>query len=231
MENKISNVDFDVESLFGKAPQAKPLSKGLGFHHSLKDKKEVRLNLNQKSEMLRKDLLLAQVKSEKISMGDLSPFYENKYFEKTVEEVSPADLINLKSNFVSATWDLRISAYLMDLVYTMILFSMIVCMGLLLSGLSLEAITMHWRGMAISLSPLYVLIYLFYFSFLDKTKNSTLGKRTMGIRIVSLNDSTNVSIVSTFVRSLITLFSVATFGLTTLLNFHGRISETKIVCE
>ena len=85
------NDNNDIESIFDGDLDFKPLTKGLGFHHSVKDKKEVSQSLIQKSMELKSDLesratILNNNSNHAIStnMGDLSPFYEAKRSESTI---------------------------------------------------------------------------------------------------------------------------------------------------
>ena len=65
-----------------------------------------------------------------------------------------------------------------------------------------------------------------YFSILDLSNSP--GKTILGIRLVK-SDDTQVSAKQTFTRALITLLSGVALFLPTLLDFQGRLSETKVV--
>jgi len=50
----------------------------------------------------------------------------------------------------------------------------------------------------------------------------------MGIRLLK-TDNTNVSVKNTFTRALVSLLSVVALFLPMLLDFQGRLSDTKVV--
>jgi uncharacterized RDD family membrane protein YckC len=223
---KLTPSDFDIENLFGRIPNAKPLTKGLGFNQ--------KLTMKEKSELLRVDLMQnndqkTDFVKDQISMGDLSPFYSGEL--NTAEEVTYQTIEKLSHgvNLTKANWNTRIGAYFIDLSVISLLFIAIIGVGYLLSGLTLNEIISNKNEVIFLTLPISIMIYLFYFSFLDKTSNSTVGKNIFHIRTVGLKGEQDPSFLNTFFRAFISLLSVLTFGLTILLDFHGKISETKVV--
>ena len=75
------NKDFDIDSILDQDDLFKPLSDGLGFHHSVKEKKDVAISLKKQSLDLKRDLDLRtrqlnkreRIQSEDVDMGELAP--------------------------------------------------------------------------------------------------------------------------------------------------------------
>src|SRR5690606_17450125 len=72
-----------IDSLFEGQDAFKPITKGLGFHHSLKSQEEVESKLKLSTESLRNDLekrarslnTTVTIKQAPIDRGDLTPIY------------------------------------------------------------------------------------------------------------------------------------------------------------
>ena len=73
---------------------------------------------------------------------------------------------------------------------------------------------------------LYSLIFVFYFSFFDKTAYSTLGKNLMGIRTMAINGK--MTYYKSFLRSTLTLINLVTFGIMNILGITDLISASKV---
>jgi uncharacterized RDD family membrane protein YckC len=84
----------------------------------------------------------------------------------------------------------------------------------------------------INLGFLGLLFYIFYFSFLDKTSYSTLGKNIMGIKLVSSNvDRERISLIQSFSRTVFTIISFVLLGLPAILKIHDKIFDTKVILK
>ena len=240
MEN--SKFEQDVDQLFDEEFEFKPITKGLGFHHSIKDKKEVSYSLKQQQIDL-KDTLEQRGKQlnrpvgqpSATSMGDLAPFYQEQKNEPVSLEINvTTEEIRISEPAVDVIEDasmiLRFGAWLMDMIIINALFLIAFVSMMLTSNTPLSVIRelVMSVDLFITIIPIYAIFYIFYFSFFDKTSFSTPGKKMVGIRVVNLNDR-NVSMLQALLRSIITVISVFTFGLITLLDAQSRLTDTKVV--
>ena len=75
-------------------------------------------------------------------------------------------------------------------------------------------------------SSIFSIYYLLYFTILDLSTSP--GKTIMGIRLLR-TDNKNVAVKNTFIRALISLVSSVALFLPMLLDFQGRLSDTKVV--
>lgn len=75
-------------------------------------------------------------------------------------------------------------------------------------------------------AAIFSIYYLLYFTILDLS--ATPGKTIFAIRLVKA-DGSEVSVKHTFTRALISLVSGVALFLPMLLDFQGRLSDTKVV--
>ncbi|MGZ3787450.1 MAG: RDD family protein [Bacteriovorax sp.] len=75
-------------------------------------------------------------------------------------------------------------------------------------------------------SAIFSIYYLLYFTILDLSASP--GKTIMGIRLMR-TDNSEVTVKNTFTRALISLLSSVALFLPMLLDFQGRLSDTKVV--
>ncbi|MEX1099434.1 MAG: hypothetical protein WEB87_03340, partial [Bacteriovoracaceae bacterium] len=170
--------EIDFDALFEEDLPFKPLTKGLGFHHSLKNKKELKSSLKEKSKDLERDLLerasyLQKQKSNSskdLSMGDLAPFYKTEEkkewdLELSAQTVQPEQT----SSFSNAGLFPRFAAFLADLLIVGSTLALIFLGALAASGLLIELSTEALLSLfASAAAPMGVLLYFFYFSFLTR---------------------------------------------------------------
>ncbi len=231
-ENKDNLDDFLNDFEF------KPITKGLGFHHGLEDESNIEASLAKKSADLEKSFReratrlrdSAPKESTSMNMGDLAPFYNTTEIEEnpveldlgleTSESLNPIVYANISS---------RLLAYGIDFLVVGSLLSLYMLGVALSTGLGLDSILNLNQALVLETMVLgFVLFYLFYFSFLDKTTNSTLGKSLLNIRIQNTNNE-NPTVIQSFVRSLISLISLGTLGLLTLTKAVDAISGTIVI--
>jgi hypothetical protein len=72
----------------------------------------------------------------------------------------------------------------------------------------------------------FSIFYLSYFSILDL--QSTPGKSLLNLHLLRENNK-EVSLRDSFFRSVITLLSFVTLGLPCLIDFQGKLTDTKVV--
>lgn len=234
----MNNDNFDIDGFLDDDKLFKPLTEGLGFHHSLKEKKEVKSELAHKQIVLKeqlesraRDLNLRspQIKKtdSKISMGELAPFYA---LEK--EESLSSTNIELESNelLVEASLSLRFGAWLIDLVLVTSLVVVTLISIIFIANIPLAYIreNMMDADLLISFVSISLLFYSFYFSFFDKTQYSTPGKRMLDLKVVTIKGET-ISFGQAFSRVLITLISGITLGLGSIIKVQDKLTDTLVV--
>ena len=89
-----NDIEIDIDKIFDQSNNIKPLTEGLGFHHSLKDEKKVKIKQTSKtldSELRQRARQMSQNTTnnfgDKATMGDLSAFYETKELETNVPNI------------------------------------------------------------------------------------------------------------------------------------------------
>lgn len=235
----MDNKDFDIDKLFDDQNAFKPLTKGLGFHHSLKSEEEVNTNLKKSSEMLRNDLekraksLNTNITTNDTSLdrGELAAFYSNTM--PTVENLKKPEEITLKLSSTSkASMTKRFGAYAIDFLVVAAMYLVTLVAILVISPLGMDALTSKevLSELLKLTAPLAVFFYLFYFSFLDKTSYSTLGKRLLSLKVQDERGQ-EISMYQAFLRSFLTLISFVSLGLFSLLDFQSKMTETKVVMK
>lgn len=225
----------EIDTLFDDL-DFKPITKGLGFHHSIKEKSDLGLSLNSKKKELEIDLLnraerLRESQGHKIAhslMGELAPFYESEV-KGQIELSLDGSASDTHSQTYVASFSQRLGAWVLDLMILLTVTIVTLSGIVIFSDLPLDIVNSFMISDDISVSALafFGMFYLFYFSFFDKTAYSTPGKRICGIKVISLKKSINLS--QSFFRSLITLGSILTLGLTALLGLQDRLTDTSVV--
>lgn len=217
----------------------KPLTKGLGFHHSLQEKNKIKTNLKLQAESLQRDIderakrLLGSASQESVStthMGDLSPFYTDS--SVNVDEIPTLnDIAHTKTEFryYDAPMAVRLKAWLVD---TLVIFSMCaISTGSLfvVSDMPLDALAkvMVSTDILVSLVAIYMLFYMFYFTTLDRTNYSTVGKNLFNLKVVAHNSE--ISLKETSLKALLSLVSVLSMGMLTMLSLTDQVSKTRVV--
>ena len=187
------NKDFDIDSILDQDDLFKPLSDGLGFHHSVKEKKDVAISLKKQSLDLKRDLDLRtrqlnkreRIQSEDVDMGELAPFYKSKE-TNTIKEIN----INLDKSYESeletAPMIKRLSAYLLDISLLFVTMISAFIGSIYASNLTInDASTILSDNLSTSLVlAIGALFYSLYFSFFDRSEFSTIGKRILGLKLV-----------------------------------------------
>lgn len=232
----MSNENIDIDNLLDNDQFFKPLTDGLGFHHSIKEKKEIKANLSTKSIALKEqletraqELKLRSTSIEKtnqVNMGELAPFYNNEVESQS----SPIELHTHLETLVEATMFTRFGAWIVDLVLitsiiTVALVSIIFTSQIPLSYLRENILDVD---LVVSFFSISILFYSFYFSFFDKTTFSSPGKRMLGLKVVSIKGSP-ITFVQAFSRVIITMISAITLGLGCVIKVQDKLTDTVVV--
>lgn len=237
-----NNEDFEIDNLLENTDIFKPITKGLGFHHSIKEEREVKKSLNEKSIDLKNELesraRALNLKSTQINQsnlnktqidrGDLTPFYESESkapLELAVENNLLTDNIKDEADIV-----LRFLAWSIDITMVFSLIAISCLATIFLTKVPLSFVRDNFVNLDIMvISGLLVsMMYLFYFSFFDKTKFSTIGKRVLGLRVVGISDQP-ITMMQAFARATITMISFFTLGLGAIIKVQDKITDTKVI--
>jgi uncharacterized RDD family membrane protein YckC len=231
----------------------KPMTKGLGFHQDTKrpsfkpSPKEVRTFGSAKAPlkaslggMSASTLGQANVSNNaKPVMGNQLPsgleaFYgksqtskeETNLFEQQI--IIEEKIITNKTTVKVAPQMAQFFAWIIDVL---VITSFVALTGALLvfaSGIDYKMFSrlISSQDLAMFTAAIFSIYYLLYFTILDLS--ATPGKTIFAIRLIRA-DGGPVSVKHTFARSLISLFSGVALFLPMLLDFQGRLSETKVV--
>lgn len=228
----MSNDNFDIDNLLDDEKIFKPLTEGLGFHHSIKEQKEVKADLATKKVVLKeqletraKELNLRSTKTNNISMGELAPFYSDK-----TEVVAKVELHSHESDLEEASLATRFGAWFVDAVIIASIITISLVSIIFIANIPLSYIRNNVLNLDLILSfmSISILFYSFYFSFFDKTSFSTPGKRLLGIRVLSIKGGP-ITFIQAFSRVLITFASILTLGLGSILRIQDKLTDTIVV--
>lgn len=233
--------DTELDNLFEDDFEFKPITKGLGFHHGEKQSEETLDTLKARSLDLEKSINERASELNKIrkisnpirtntletkDLGELAPFYSSVEEKKTELELNVSEA----ETYETASQTIRFLSFGLDLGVIFSAFGLIILSTLLASGISLGVVreSLNILFFATTVLPLGVMFYLFYFSFFDKTVFSTPGKKVLGLTVQSTTGN-RVKMSQSFVRALLTLISVATLGMTSVLDLHSKLTDTRVV--
>ncbi len=218
----------------------KPITKGLGFHQK---KKEISKSVPTTNELKSRAAALAETldraqkrfngEADSMDRGALAPFYEKIEITKEVKEEFSLKAESFEDSLISMPVDaslyVRAAAWLLDILLVAFLFLATVAIIFVSTFSNFQNLLgfLFSDGLYLYFMPLLFLYYIFYFSFLEKTQFSTIGKSIFNLKVVS--ESQNLSLYQTFSRSIITLFNLFTLGLGSIIDFQGRMTNTKVI--
>lgn len=224
----------------------KPMTKGLGFHHEQKRSsfkpapKEVKpfgvARTQPKAATILNSLSTKNTAtvSQHMPTG-LEAFYGakgnpgNQVQQNTEKKIELFEEVKeSKITFKAASTTTQFFAWAIDLL---VIASFVAVTGALLvlaSGIQFQmfARLISNQDLAIFTASIFSIYYLLYFTILDLSASP--GKTIMGIRLLK-TDNSNVGVKDTFTRALVSLLSSIALFLPTLLDFQGRLSDTKVV--
>lgn len=225
----------------------KPMTKGLGFHQEQKRSsfkpapKEVKPFGVARKDMKASTVLStlssqnATTASQHMPTG-LEAFYGtkgnpgNQNQQNILEKKLDLNDLKTETKIVSklAPMSLQLFAWAIDLL---VVASFVAVTGALLvfaSGIQFEMLArlISNQDLLAFTAAIFSIYYLLYFTILDLSASP--GKTIMGLRLLR-SDNGNVSVKHTFTRALISLLSSIALFLPMLLDFQGRLSDTKVV--
>ncbi len=224
---------MDIED-FNEELNFKPLTKGLGFHNKKNEKNlsipttdDLKLKAASLAEALQKAQLNSTVlkNDQNVDRGDLTPFYSPNKTHSLKEFKNENEVQYLEASvfrrFCAWFIDVAIVSFLFVFTLSFIFLSSFNNFEVLMSFLIEDEA--YWFFL-----PVYFLFYIFYFSFMEKTQFSTIGKSLLKIRVVDELDNP-LSLYKSFFRAMITLFNLFTLGLGSLLDFQGRLTASRVI--
>jgi uncharacterized RDD family membrane protein YckC len=239
-ENVVNNTDdLEIDNLL-ENNLFKPLTNGLGFHHSIKEKKEVALSLREKSLDLKSDfekraqtiaatqILTSETKIPN-SMGELSAFYQKA---EEIEQKLDINIESEESYSLEASIVSRFMAWGLDIIIVASLIALVLITSVLTAGIPFSFFSDNAYNLDITFFSLLFtsLFYLFYFSFFDKTNFSTPGKRILGLKVQRLSGK-EISYIQSINRSFISLMSISTLGLMSFLKLQDKLTDTIVISK
>lgn len=225
----------------------KPMTKGLGFHQEQKRSsfksipKEVKPFGTDRTKPLVAAILGPLGKQNATTASLHSPtgleaFYGAKGNSGNHNQQTSLDSktefrdekIETKASYKVASLGTQFIAWMIDLL---VVTSFVAVTGALLvftSGIQYQmfARLISTQDLLAFTTALFSIYYLLYFTILDLSASP--GKTIMGIRLLKM-DNANVGVKHTFTRALISLLSSVALFLPMLLDFQGRLSDTKLV--
>ncbi len=243
-------IKIDLDEFNISEDTFKPMTKGLGFHQDTKrpsfkpSPKEVKVFGSSKSTVNQTlSSIPTSIGAPKNSRNanqmpsGLEAFYGTQpvassdsqtLFEKPIHTKSEVKQEKISSTKKTAPQATQFFAWIIDLL---MIISFVALTGVLLVFASGIEFTMYSRlispkELGIFTATIFSIYYLLYFTILELS--ATPGKTIFGIRLVTTSGR-EVSVKHTFTRALISLFSGVALFLPMLLDFQGRLSDTKVV--
>lgn len=216
----------------------KPVTSGLGFNKP--EENQDRMIKEKAKQRLQQKKRIAKTT---VQRGDLSPFYSDvketpkptmeasleKLLPKTESKVEPA--VKLREvETVEADLSYRFVAHIIDLVLVFALTALTFGLFTFIADLNFAQLAkvkgmIHFQIAVVVILSSY---YVFYFTFLDSTKGSTIGKSIVDIRVVNLDDE-RANIMKTFLKALLTVVSYPLLGALSFTGLTERMSGTKTI--
>ncbi|MBC7429488.1 MAG: RDD family protein [Bacteriovorax sp.] len=242
-------IQVDLDEFEVNEDTFKPMTKGLGFHQDTKrpsfkpSPKEIKSFGSPKSSLITSlngmaasTIGQANTNNAKPVMGNQLPSGLEAFYGKAS---APAEETNLfeqkiitkeekKASIKAASQIAQLFAWMIDVV---VIASFVALTGALLVFASGIDYRMYSRlispqDLTMFTAAIFSIYYLLYFTILDLS--ATPGKTIFAIRLAKV-DGGAVSVKHTFARALISLFSGVALFLPMLLDFQGRLSDTKVV--
>lgn len=212
------NEEFNLEDV-----NFRPLTKGLGFHQKEVHKALNPLKVKVKDEFYKDHNFSIKQKSHLSSFYQSlpvtqelqnDPIQEEKIFGKESEQKR----YHLHQSF----------SFLIDLILIFGLLSTTFLCFFYFSPLDIQRAidVMSSSTFCFSFLILFSIYYVIYFSFLDIL--GTPGKLCFGLKVVETNREI-LTLKHTFLRSIITLSSFLVAFLPLIMDFHGKLSDSKVV--
>lgn len=239
--NSTKGINFSFDEFEISEESFKPVTKGLGFHQEQKRvSTSVKLVQKEISKAPTHSLLNEISKPNKETVKNTIPtgleaFYGTKGTPKQVSALSENEIdlivdkkIIEENKYSLASGVSQLTAWLIDLALVASFSAITTVVLILVSGMSFQSFlkVVPMVDLITFSSVLFSIYYLLYFTILEL--NVSPGKTILGIRLMRTDDQ-EVSVKNTFIRALVSLLSFVALFLPMVIDFQGRLSDTKVV--
>lgn len=226
--------EFDIESY-----DFKPVTKGLGFHNNASAGVKPRVNNPQSVQRVtpaqrrqtaptpaRSLQSAPQTVSDPSLLSGIDALYGTHVPEMSVKREAP---VKMRKELKEASFGEMILSYLLDLSLIVGITSLLFTSFFIFAFKRFEGEMMitFLRDSLPFILVLASLIYLTYFSLLEPV--GTFGKKLLALGTFQTGSEHRSTIKSSFIRALISLMSLPLLGIPLVLDFHGKLSDTKIL--
>lgn len=235
-----SPVEINLDEFMISEESFKPMTKGLGFHHDQKrpafkatPKETTKVFGQVTAKQIAAPLSATTTKTATAHVpSGLEAFYGATPTPVKTEIEIPGEtqreIKAVKSNYSAASMITQFFAWIIDVL---VIASFVAITGVLLvlaSGIELQMYSklISMQDLAAFTAAIFSIYYLLYFTILDLS--GTPGKTIFGLKMIKA-DNQNLSVKNTFTRALVSLLSGIALFLPMLLDFQGRLSDTKVV--
>ncbi|WP_127715330.1 RDD family protein [Halobacteriovorax sp. HLS] len=231
-----SNIVFNTSEFNLDEFDFKPLNEGLGFHQEERRNGILPTNNNKNISVSRSHSAVRTsslgISNPKVadkgiqSMNALSAFYEETQPEQV--EVELKKTLTEESFYQVTSSSRQFGAWLVDISVVTLMSISLLGLFVLVSGLKVSQFyqIIGPNDLLIFGASAFSIFYLSYFSILDL--QTTPGKSMFKIKLVKENNQP-VSLKDSFLRSFITVISFVTLGLPCIIDFQGKLTDTKVV--
>ena len=209
----------------------KPITQGLGFHKNKKEEKRAKITPRKSPSVIHNFTDSSSMHSNAVANSELAAFYSTeKNISVSVPELPKREVKKeaKAKKLLKAPLFNQVSAFVIDLILVTMATGLTLALLMFVSGLEYEILVKSLGQIELAkyILSFFVIYYVSYFTILDVA--GTVGKSMMGIRLVHV-EGKKLRLKHTFIRSLVTLLSFVALGLPSILDFQGRLSETKLV--
>lgn len=252
---KSKKFDLDFDDFQISEETFKPMTKGLGFHHETKKTafktapREVKNFAAPKSPLTSP---IAPVRTSESSVkstmaplaqttantahvpSGLEAFYgatpksqmaTTQFFDEAKEKIAKKET---QRDLKTAPMLSQFGAWVIDVFVIMAFVVLTAALLVFASGIELRMYSklLSPNDLIIFATAMFSIYYLLYFTILDL--GATPGKTIFGLKLVKTNGK-NVAVKHAFFRALVSLISGVALFLPLLLDFQGRLTDTKVV--
>ncbi len=222
--------DFDIS-----AESFKPINKGLGFHHDTK-KTNFRPVTTIKVEKIKSLGPLNNLSSDlesrikKQTPSGLEAFYGSTSIINNPVTISELAIADKQSNdqVINASAISQFTGWIIDLAVILSLVAVTSISLVLASGMNFQVLLklISKTEIIIFTTTVFSLYYILYFTIVELSNSP--GKIILGIRLIH-TDGNTITIKNTFFRAVVSLLSIILLCLPMIIDFQGRLSDTKVV--
>lgn len=221
LKEKMSSFSIDGENF-----EFTTINDGLGFNKT--KKKNATTSVSDKH---LRNLQTNTIKNKTVPKVQ-NEAYINLFEQKEEEKVLETDKQNVVEDkeYRSPSIVLKFGCWLIDV--TIILFMMALTAFFLFytTGIQWKMVTssVFTTEVSIFATSMFALYYLIYFSILDISETSSIGKLICNIKVISASEQ-RFGFTKAFLRSFISLLSIPLVGLPVIMKLHDFVTGTMVV--